>query len=149
MITVGDLQTKRLIQNMYEVTLWPVVAAGIANLVIGFIWYNPSVFGSVWMQLANLSPVQMEAGKKKMPLMAFFAVIVAIVMAYVMAHFSIAWGVFDIIGAIELAFWLWIGFVVPPLIGVVLWEGKRFKLFAINAGYWFVSMVVASIILVL
>lgn len=134
---------------MYEVTLWPVLAAGIANLVIGFIWYNPSVLGTVWMQLAGISPLQMEAGKKKMPLIMIFAVLAAVVMAYVMAHFGIAWGVFDVVGAIELAFWLWIGFVVPVSLGVVLWEGKSVKLFFINAGYWLVSMVVASVILVL
>lgn len=134
---------------MYEVTLWPILAAGIANLIIGFIWYNPSVFGSMWMQLTNLSPAQVEAGKRRMPMMAVVAILVAVIMAYVMAHFGIAWGVFDVIGAIELAFWIWVGFIVPPTLGVVLWEGKSFKLFAINAGYWLVSMVVASIILVL
>ena len=84
-----------------------------------------------------------------MPLMMIVAVFAAVVMAYVMAHFGIAWGVFDVIGAIELAFWLWIGFVVPVTLGVVLWEGKSVKLFFINAGYWLVSMVVASVILVL
>lgn len=134
---------------MYEVTLWPILAAGIANLVIGFIWYNPSVLGTTWMQLAGISPAQMEAGKKKMPLIMGIAILAAVMMAYVMAHFGIAWGVFDVIGAIELAFWLWLGFVVPVTLGVVLWEGKSAKLFFINAGYWLVSMIVASIILVL
>jgi hypothetical protein len=133
---------------MYDVALWPVLAAGISNVIIGMIWYNPKVFGDVWMKLTNLSPAMMEAGKKKMPIMAFMAMLAAIVMSYVMAHFAIAWGVFDVIGAIELAFWLWVGFVVPPALGVVFWEGKSFKLFAINAGYWFVSMTVASVILV-
>ncbi len=134
---------------MYEVTLWPVLAAGIANLVIGFIWYHPSVLGTIWMQLAGIAPAQMEAGKKKMPIIMIVAVLAAVVMAYVMAHFGIAWGVFDVVGAVELAFWLWIGFVVPVSLGVVLWEGKSVKLFAINVGYWLVAMVVASIILVL
>lgn len=134
---------------MYEVTLWPLLAAGIANLIIGFIWYHPSVFGTKWMRLANISPESMEAGKKKMPIIGFFAVLAAIVMAYVMAHFGIAWGVFDVIGAVELAFWLWVGFVVPTSLGVVLWEGKSVTLFFINAGYWLVSMIVAAVILVL
>lgn len=134
---------------MYEITLWPVLAAGIANLVIGFIWYNPSVFGTTWMQLAGISPSQMEAGKKKMPLIMVVAVLAAVVMAYVMAHFGRAWGVVNVVGAFDLAFWIWAGFVVPVSLGVVLWEGKSVKLFAINSGYWLVSMIVASVILVL
>ena len=134
---------------MYEVALWPIIAAGISNVIIGMIWYNPSVLGNTWMKLTGLSSEAVEAGKKKMPLMAFIGMLAAIVMAYVMAHFGIAWGVFDVVGAVELAFWLWIGFIVPATLGVVLWEGKSFKLFAINAGYWLVAMIVASIILVL
>lgn len=134
---------------MYEVPLLPVLAAGIANLIIGFIWYHPSAFGARWMQLTNLSPEQMEAGKKKMPIMGLIAVLAAVVMAFVMAHVGNAWGVFDVVGAVELAFWLWVGFIVPAMLGVVLWEGKSVTLFAINAGYWLVSMVVASTILIL
>jgi hypothetical protein len=133
---------------MYEVSLLPIILGGIANLVIGFVWYNPQVFGTAWMTLAGLSKEHMEAGMKKMPLMALIGTVAAVVMAYVMAHFAIAWGVWDWIGAVELAFWLWLGFVVPALLGVVLWEGKRVKLFIINAGYWLVSMIVMSLILI-
>lgn len=133
---------------MYEVTLWPVLAAGVASIVIGFVWYHPKVFGSKWMQLANIPPQAAEEGKKKMPLMAFIGFLASMLVAYVMNHFGIAWGVFDWIGGIELAFWIWLGFMAPVMLGAVLWEGKSVKLFAINAGYWFVSLVVMALILV-
>lgn len=133
---------------MNEVTLWPVVAAGFASSIIGFIWYHPNVFGSAWMRMAKISPEMMEAGKKKMPFMAFFGLIGAILMAYVMAHFAIAWGVYDWLGAIELAFWIWLGFVVPPMLGIVLWEGKSVKLFALNVFYWLFAMIAMALVLV-
>ena len=134
---------------MYEVTLWPVLAAGVANIVIGFIWYHPKVFGATWMQLANISPQVAESKKKLMPLMVFFGFCASVIAAYVMNHFGIAWGVFDWIGGVELGFWIWLGFVAPVLLGVVLWEGKSFKLFTINAGYWLVSFIVMGVILTL
>jgi hypothetical protein len=134
---------------MYEVTLWPVLAAAVSSVLIGFIWYNPHVFGTAWMRLAGISPSTMEAGKKTMPLMAFFGFLASLVMAYVMAHFGVAWGVFDWLSAIELAFWLWLGFIVPAMLGIVLWEGKSFKLYAINVSYWLVAMIVMALILTL
>ncbi len=132
---------------MYEVTLWPILAASISNLIIGFIWYSPKVFGTVWMNLAGVTPEAMEKGKKRMPIMVIASLVAAAIMAYVMAHFGIAWGVFDWIGGVELAFWLWLGFIVPAMLGIVLWEGKPLKLYFINIGYWFLSMVAMGVIL--
>jgi len=133
---------------MYEIAALPILFAGLANMVIGIIWYNPKVFGDTWAKLAGLDKKAMEAGMKMMPLMALIGFFFAVVMAYVMAHFAIAWGVWDWIGAVELAFWLWLGFIVPPLLGTVLWEGKSVKFFAINAGYWLVGLATMGVILI-
>ncbi|MFZ2886219.1 MAG: DUF1761 domain-containing protein [Minisyncoccia bacterium] len=134
---------------MFEVTLIPILVAGIANVILGMIWYNPKVFGTAWMACVGMSPEQAEKGKRRMWLSAFFAVLAAMVAAYVMNHFGIAWGVFDWIGGVELAFWCWLGFVAPTMLGMVLWEMKPFKYYAIVAGYWLVSFIMMAVILVL
>lgn len=131
---------------MFEVTLLPILIAAIVNVVLGMIWYNPKVFGTTWMTLGGHQPT--EHGKKMMPLMAFLGFLAAMVIAYVMNHFGIAWGVFDWIGAVELGFWCWLGFTAPTMLGVVLWEGKPFKYYAITAGFWLVSFITMGIILV-
>jgi hypothetical protein len=132
---------------MFEISFWPILAAGIANLIIGFVWYHPKVFGTSWMRMANISPEAMERGKKRMPVVIIVAILAAMLAAYVMNHFGIAWGVYDWIGAVELAFWTWVGFVAPVMLGVVLWEGKPLKLFFVNSLYWLVSFVVMAVIL--
>ena len=132
---------------MIEVKLLSVLLAGIAPVVIGFIWYHPSVFGSAWMRMVGVTPEMAERGKKKMPLMAALAILASMLAAYVMNHFGIAWGVFDVIGAIELGFWCWLGFVVPTMLGAVLWEQKSFKLYLINVMFWLVAFVAMAIIL--
>ena len=134
---------------MLQVTFLPVLFAGIVSVVIGFAWYHPRVFGGMWMQLLNLSPESVEKGKRRMPMMAFFGLLASMFTAYVMNYFGIAWGVYDIIGAIELGFWCWIGFVATTMLGTVLWEQKSFKLYLINAGYWFVSLIAMAIVLLL
>ncbi len=117
-------------------------------MIIGYVWYHPRVFGSVWMRAANLSPQAAEAGKKKMLPMAFAGLLASMVVAYVLNYFGIAWGVFDWIGGVELGIWSWIGFVAPTMLGSLLWEQKPFKYYAINTGYWLVSFVVMAVILV-
>ncbi len=134
---------------MYEVEFIPILAAAVANIILGFVWYHPKVLGGTWMQLANITPTQAEAGKKKMPIMAVVAFIAAAVMAYVAAHFKFAWGVYDVVGAIELGFWVWLGFIAVPMLGIVLWEGKSVKLYAINTGYWLVATILMMVILTL
>ena len=133
---------------MIEVAFLPILFAGVVSVVIGFIWYHPKVFGSAWVRLTNLSPEAVEKGKKGMPLMAFFGLVASMLAAYVMNYFGVAWGVYDVIGAIELGFWCWIGFVAPTMLGIVLWEQKSFKLYLINVLYWLVSFIAMAIVLV-
>ena len=133
---------------MFEVAFLPILFAGVVSVVIGFVWYHPKVFGSAWVRLTNLSPEAVEKGKKRMPLMAFFGLVASMLAAYVMNYFGVAWGVYDVIGAIELGFWCWIGFVAPTMLGIVLWEQKSFKLYLINVLYWLVSFIAMAIVLV-
>lgn len=132
---------------MISVDLLSVFSAGVVSLVIGFVWYHPSVFGGAWTRMTNLSPEAVERGKRRMPLMAFFGLLASMLVAYVMGYFGMAWAVFDVIGSIELAFWCWVGFVVPTMLGTVLWEQKSFKLYLINASYWLVSFIAMAIVL--
>lgn len=130
-------------------SLFSIFIASVANMVIGFGWYNPRVFGGVWMRLSGITPESVESGKRRMPFVLLAALLAGGLMAYVMHYFGGAWYVTDVFGAVELALWLWAGFVAPVLLGVVLWEQKSIALFFINAFYWLTSMTVMAIVLVL
>lgn len=132
---------------MIEIDFFSVLSAGIVSLVIGFVWYHPRVFGGAWTRMTNLSPEQVEKGKRRMPIMAFFGLLASMLAAYVLAYFGIAWAVFDVISAIELGFWCWLGFVAPTMLGTVLWEQKSIKLYLINALYWLVAFIAMAIVL--
>lgn len=135
--------------SMYDVTFIPILIAGIAAMVLGFGWYHPRVFGGAWMRMVGVTPEMAERGKKRMPITVTIAVLASMLAAYVMNHFGAAWGVFDVIGAIELGLWSWLGFVVPPMLGIVLWEQKPFSLFLINALYWLIAFIAMAVILVI
>ena len=110
---------------MTIVTIWPILAAGVANVIIGWIWYHPKVFGTTWMRLSNITPEMAERGKKKMPVSIIVSIIAAMIMAWAMNYIGIAFQIYDWVGAVfELALWSWLGFVVPVMLGSVLW-GER------------------------
>jgi hypothetical protein len=132
---------------MTQVAFLPILAAGIASVLVGWIWFHPKVFGSAWMRMSNVTPEMAERGKKRMALMAFFGLLASMLIAYVMNYFGIAWGVYDWVGAIELGFWCWIGFAAPVMLGMVLWEQKPFKLYLIVSLNWLVSFVVMALVL--
>lgn len=130
-----------------EISLLGVFLAAVASMVIGMTWYNPKVLGTAWMQMSGLSPQVMGASKTLMIVNPLIAFVANIIMAYVLAHFAIAWGVYDWASALELAFWVWLGFQVPIALGVVLWEMKSWKLFFLNSAHQFVSVIVMSLVL--
>ena len=39
-----------------------ILVAGISALVVGFIWYNPKVFGGAWMKAAGMTDEQVKGG---------------------------------------------------------------------------------------
>ena len=124
-----------------------VLAAAIASMVIGFIWYGP-LFGKQYMALMNFDNKKMQEMKKKgMSKTYALAFLTSLIMGYVLAHFVDYVQASTIADAAVLGFWLWIGFFATTQLGVVLWEGKPVKLYIINTLHYLVTLVVMSAIL--
>ncbi len=130
------------------INYWAILAAVIANMAIGTLWYGP-VFGSYWMKLAGLT----KEGMRTMALKPWQAIlggaVTAFLLAYVLAHVANAFQASDVTGALTLAFWVWIGFTAVTLAEPFLWEGKPYQLFALNAARSLLTLVVMSLIIVL
>ncbi len=58
---------------MVQVNFPVILAVALIPLLIGFIWYNPKVFGNVWMKEAGLTKESMPGAKMgRIFLMAYF-----------------------------------------------------------------------------
>lgn len=132
---------------MIVATFWPVLAAGIAAVLLGWLWFSPALFGSAWMRTTGMTPEMAERGKKRMHLTTLIALLASMLIAWVMSYVGILLGVYDWFGAVELGFWCWLGFVAPTMLGMVLWEHRPVKLYLLNAAYWLVSFLVMAVIL--
>ena len=126
-----------------------VLVSAIANMVLGFLWFGP-LFGKSWMALSGVSVPSPEQRKKMGPLY-LLAFVAALIMAFVMAHAlyfaSTVLQVSGVSAGLQAGFWNWLGFVAVVTLGMVLWEGKSWKLWAIINGYWLVSLLVMGVIL--
>ena len=131
-----------------SINYWAVLAATIAAIVLGFLWYGP-LFGKVWMQLMGMDKKKMDKNmKKQMTKSYIILVITTLITSYVLAHFVKYLGT-TVSDALQTAFWIWLGFVATIQIGIVLWDGKPWKLYFINASHQLVSLALMATILAL
>lgn len=130
------------------INLWAVLSAAVVSMLIGALWYSPVLFGNAWIKLSGISKEDIEKTKEKgfgkTYLAAFGGVLIT---SYVMAHIIDYVQAATFLQGAETGFWLWLGFVAPVLLGIVLWEGKPVKLYLINAAQYLVSLTVMGGIL--
>ncbi len=126
---------------MFDLGLFIIPITALVAPLIGFLWYHPRAFGNVWVHLVNISPEALQNRAKKMPILALVAFLAALVMVYIFVSVLVVTSAQNSLqDALIVALAMWAGFIVPVLLGPTLWEGRPFKLFLINAGYWFVTL---------
>ena len=151
-------------------TLLLSALTALVPLMLGFVWYNPRVFGKAWIASAGLDEEKMKGAN--MPLIFgfvyLFAFMVALFMPHVVIHQS---GLHSLVGgdpnsitdpALRAAYDMVVQgtlhnfrtfkhgafhgtimgvFAAIPLVGTAaLFEGRGFRYIAINAGYWIVAL---------
>jgi hypothetical protein len=136
---------------MVPINYWAVLVSAIAAMGLGYLWYGP-IFGTQWISLMGWSKAEMESKMKAgVGPQYLLQAAGALVMAYVLAHYVIFAGSYlhqsGIVAGIEGGIWSWLGFAAPVSLGSVLWDGKSWKLWGINAGYFLVTLIVMGIIL--
>lgn len=126
-----------------------VLVAAIANMALGSVWYSPVLFGKTWIALTGLTPEKMQEAKARgMGKTYAVAFLASLVLACVLAHAVELWAASTVGQALTLAFWAWLGFIAPVLLGSVLWEGKPVRLYVLNVSYYLVALVLMAAILV-
>jgi hypothetical protein len=133
---------------MFEVNYLAVLVGGIITMALGAFWYSPAGFGTLWQKLSGVTDEKIaqakQGGMGKLYAANFVA---ALVMAFVLAHVVVAFEATTVPQGMQAGFWIWLGFIATTMLGTVLWDGKPFKLYAINAGYYFVSLLIVGSLL--
>lgn len=122
-----------------------IIAAVVADMAIGTLWYSPVLFGPLWMQLTGITKEEMMSGGRKA---IAYAVVTSLVMASVLSFFVNALDITGVDKALEFAFMVWLGFVVTTNATKVIYEKQSFHVFVLSVSYQLISLLVMSIILV-
>jgi len=134
---------------MITINLLAVLGAAIAAMIIGMIWYSPSVFGKKLMLYVGQTAESMAVSGAKKSMAKNYAInfLGSLVTAYVLAYFIKLLGVTDATGALILTLWVWLGFIATAALGSVLWENKPWGYYFLNTVYRLVSLYAMSLIL--
>ncbi len=131
-----------------SVNVLAVLGCAVAAMVIGFVWYGP-LFGRIWARESGKSEKEMQNAMKKAGGKTYGIMFVtALIMAYVLRHMLVYSQSTTVMDGMTGAFWTWLGFVATIQTGGVLWEGKSWTWYLINAGYWLVTLGAMGAILV-
>jgi Protein of unknown function (DUF1761) len=151
-----------------------ILVAALATLIVGFVWYNPKVFGTIWMHGAGLTPEETEKGNmlKIFGLTFIYSFMLAFMMSVLVIHQMGALGMIggpDFIATAKPSYAAFMAdygdafrtykhgalhgfmsgvFLALPIIAINgLFERKSWKYMAVQAGYWIVNMtIIGSII---
>lgn len=129
------------------VNWWAVIVATVAAMVIGSIWYSKLLFMKPWLAALGTTPEQMKAKGGSAAKAMIGMVVLAFLQAYIMNHFVVYIDVITMGEAASLAFWLWLGFVVPVVCAYSLFEMRPWKLTWITLGNQLVTLVVMALII--
>ena len=141
-----------------DVNVLAVLACAIAAMILGFLWYGP-LFGKTWAELMGWGSMTAEMLKEKQrgATPGYIASFVgALVMAYILSHsiaFAASYPALASYSHLQVGlttgFFMWLGFVAPVTVGTVFWDGRPWRLWFINAGYYLVQLLVMGTILAL
>jgi hypothetical protein len=116
-----------------------VLIATVIQWLLGALWYG-FVFKERWKALVGIG------GEK--PKNAWFGMaasfVANLILSFVLAHI-IKWaGGSHFPDGVYLGALCWLGFMAPPLFTQDIFERRPAKLFAINASYWLLAMMLAG-----
>ena len=132
------------------INVWAILVCVVVSVVLGFIWYGP-LFGKKWMALNGMKMPNPKPGFSVMVKPIIISVVGAFFMGFVMARLiavgTAYLGFSGISNGLATALMVWVGFIVPVLFNFSGWEGKSWKLFFINSGYWLAFLLISGTII--
>lgn len=149
---------------------YSVLVSALVTLVVGFVWYSPKVFGTIWMNETGMTEEKARQSNmlKVFGLTIIFSFMLAIIMPTLVIHQIGTLGLFN--GNINNTSYVELMkthgdffrsfkhgalhgffcglFIALPIISInALFEQKSWKYILVTAGYWIVSMTIMGTII--
>ena len=116
----------------------------VSALVLWFLgaaWYSPALFAKPWMAALGIVP---SGPKKGLAFGMVSSLVGDLLVAFALLHFVLWSGAASYGEGAFVGFLSWLGFFAATQFPQGIYEGRPFKLFAINGGYWLVGLVLSG-----
>lgn len=126
-----------------HINIWAVLICTLINIILGMVWYSPSVLGTLWAKEHGFDSNQLK------PTLWHYvgAILVAFVLSVVFNMMVHAFGIRGIGNGIALGFFIWLGFIATTHFSGVIWARKPFIVYFIDAGFMLLNLIVIGAIM--
>ena len=112
----------------------------LANTTLGMLWYSPTLFETMWMEGLGVKKNSNKKEKILKPLI--LSGCSSLIMGFSLNYLAILIHSNNSTDYIQLAFWIWLGFIATSSLNSVLWEKQNYNVYIINAGFWLVALII-------
>ena len=98
--------------TLMNVNLWSVLVAGIATMVVGFLWYSPMLFARPWMVAMGYDPedkARMQEMQKSAGKSYAISFVASLVSAFILAKIIHVTTVNTALYGMKIGFAIWLG----------------------------------------
>jgi surface polysaccharide O-acyltransferase-like enzyme len=130
--------------------LLSVLAAAIATMILGFLWYSPLLFAKPWTVAMGYDlndKTKMEEMRKGAGKLYGITFVASLVSAFVLAKIIDVTTVTSALYGMKIGFAVWLGFVTTVQLTSTLFKKRPIKLYLIDTGYQLVCYLLMGAIL--
>jgi len=127
------------IHHLHHMNHWALLVSALILWILGAAWYSPPLFAKPWMADLGIKP----GGPMKGLASGMIASLVGdLLVAFVLLHFILWAEAFTFAMGAFVGFLSWLGFIAATQFPQGIYEARSGRLFAINASYWFIGLVI-------
>lgn len=131
--------------DLSQISIVAIVLAVVANMIIGALWYSPLLFANIWMKSLGKTREELHTSNPTIGygLTTLAGIITAIILSLVITMLdSVTVGGGALIGFLAGA-----GIASARELSPTFFEGRKYTLFFISAGYHIVSLTIMGAII--
>lgn len=128
--------------DIAQINIWAVLLAAVAKFLVGGLWYNPFLFGRLWLE--NVGKKGEDLGSPAIPMMlsAGLGLVTAFTLAVIIQLAGLGF-----VQSLALAGLISIGIMASMLGPQMAFENRNFRLYAIYVGQYVMELFVMAAII--
>lgn len=131
--------------DLSQNSILAIVLAVVANMIIGALWYSPLLFANVWMK--SLGKTREELHSSNPNIGYGFTTLAGIITAIILSLVITMLDSVTVGGGALIGFLAGAGIASARELSPTFFEGRKYTLFFISAGYHIVSLTVMGAII--